>query len=236
MFRTAYLYIRLFYYLIKCRKEIKETPDENADLLIFLAKKAIKYGGKNVRAIGLENIPKENGVLYIANHQSFFDIYGSLAVVGKQLSFMGKKKLEKFFYVGDYIIASGGVLIDRDDVRSQMNLLKDIITLLKTNHNVVIYPEGTRSKDGSLSEFKSGSFRIAQKSKCKIVPITFYDNHDVAKHKTKTIKVKIDKPIEYTELENLSTKEIADKVKAVIQNNLNEGFDDNEAKDVNVDI
>ncbi len=71
---------------------------------------------------------------------------------------------------------------------------------------------------------------MAQKSKCVIVPITFYDNYEVVQNKgNKVIKVKIDKPISYEDYDGMNTNEIANMVKSIIASNLERGFNHNEA-------
>ncbi len=230
MLRTLYIYVRLYYYIRKYRKLLGDDIHENAKYTTDLSFRAIHYGGYKIEVIGLENIPKENGVLYIANHQSFFDVFLTGAILNRQLSFLAKAQFRRFFNVGEFVESQDGILIDRDDVKSQVKMIRDLTKLLKKGNNVSLYPEGTRSKDGKLGEFKSGSFRMALKSECLIVPITFYDNYDVVKNKgNKILKVKIDQPISHEEYDGLNTTELSSKVKAIIACNLEKGFDRSEA-------
>ncbi len=236
MFRTAYLYIRLFYHIRRHRKNLTDDFNHNAKYMKDLSMRCFKYGGKTLEVVGLENLPKEDGVLYVANHQSFFDIYASVVAIDKQVAFMGKEAMRKFFHVGEFLESTGGVLIDRDDVKSQMKSLRQFVNIIKDGYNAIIFPEGTRSKDGKLNEFKAGSFRIAQKAKCKIVPITLYQNHLVASHKKKVVYLKVDKEIEYETFKDMSTLDVAEMVKEIIQNNLDEGFDRDEAVKIPITI
>ncbi len=236
MFRTAYLYVRLFYHIRRYRDKLTDDFAENTKYLKNLSMRCFKYGNKELEVIGQENIPKEDGVIYIANHQSFFDIYSSVIAIDRQLAFMGKKSMKKFFHVGQFLQSTGGVLIDRTDVKSQMKALKNLVQTVKDGFNAIIFPEGTRSRDGKLNEFKSGSFRIVQKAKCKIVPVTFFNNHLVARHKEKVCNIKIGEPIEYDVIKDMNTTDVADMVKAIIQKNLDEGFDRNEAVKIPIEI
>lgn len=132
--------------------------------------------------------------------------------------------------MGYYVRKMGGVLIDRDDVRSQVDVIVKLTKNIKEGLNVFIFPEGTRTKTGQLAEFKSGSFKIAIKTNYAVVPITFYDNHIVSTNRGDgIIKVKIDKPIRGDEYKGMTTSELSQKVETQIQENLNKGFDFNSA-------
>jgi 1-acyl-sn-glycerol-3-phosphate acyltransferase len=228
MFRFAWTYLVTFYYLLSQRRKLTGDYFYNAKYGVIVGEKAVSTAGYTIKIIGQEFLPEEDGILYVSNHQAFFDIFASLCIIGRQLGFVAKKQLKNFFYVGVYVEKMGGVLIDRDDVRSQVEVLMQLTKNLKAGYNAFIFPEGTRSKDGSLGEFKSGSFKIALKSKCKIVPITFYDNYKVVTNKADNIiKVKVDKPIPFAEYEKLNTSQLSDMIKTMIQSNLTKGFDMN---------
>jgi 1-acyl-sn-glycerol-3-phosphate acyltransferase len=212
----------------------KLTDDffHNAKYGTIIGEKAVEAAGYKIKIMGKENLPTENGVLYVSNHQSFFDIFASFCIIKRQLGFIAKKQLKNFFYVGLYVEKLGGVLIDRDDIRSQVDVLMQLTRNIKAGYNAFIFPEGTRSEDRTLSEFKGGSFKIALKSKCKIVPITFYNNYEVVKNKgDRIIKVKIDPPILFSEYEKMNTAELSKFVQDKIQRNLDAGFDVTIAED-----
>jgi 1-acyl-sn-glycerol-3-phosphate acyltransferase len=226
MIRLIWTYTVTFYYLLRLKSKLGDDFFSNSPYGTIIGQKAIWAAGYELKIIGLENLPKEDGVLYVSNHQSFFDIFASFAIIKRQLGFIAKKQLKNFFYVGLYVEKLGGVLIDRDDVRSQVEVLTQLTKNVKAGYNAFVFPEGTRSKDGSLSEFKGGSFKIAMKSKCKIVPITFYNNFEVVKNrKDRAIKVKIDPAISYEEYASLSTSELSQKIQAIIQKNLDVGIE-----------
>ena len=230
MIRFIWTYTVTFFYILKLKRKLGADFFQNAEQGTRVADKAIEAAGYTVKIIGEENIPAENGVLYISNHQSFFDIFASIHILRRQLGFIAKAQLRNFFYVGHYVEKMGGVLIDRDDVRSQVEMISQLTKTLKSGYNVFIFPEGTRSRDGKLSEFKSGSFRTALKSRCRIVPLPFFNNHEVAANRGDTvIKVKIDPPVGPELYEKMNTSEISDYVKNIIENNLKNGFDENSA-------
>ncbi len=230
MFKTLLIYLRMYRHMLKYKGKIGENRERDIEAYVDISVKTMKIAKYNLEVIGLENIPEENGVLYTPNHQSFFDVFSIVMVLKRQLSFIGKKQFRHFFSVGTYIEGMDGILIDRDNVKSQVRLIRDLTAKLKAGLNVVVFPEGSRSRTGELGEFKSGSYKMALKSKCMIVPITFYDNHEVVQNKgNNLIKMKIDKPIMYEEYKDLKTNEISDLVKSIIEKNLQEGFNRNEA-------
>ncbi|TGL61923.1 1-acyl-sn-glycerol-3-phosphate acyltransferase [Leptospira ognonensis] len=233
LIRFIWTYFVTFFYLLTLKSKLTDDFFANATYGTRIGEKAVAAAGYRVKVIGLENLPGENGILYVANHQSFFDIFASLFIIKRQLGFIAKKQLKNFFYVGHYVEKLGGVLIDRDDIRSQVEVLTLLTKNVKAGYNAFIFPEGTRSPDGTLSEFKGGSFKIALKSKCKIVPITFFNNYEVVKNRgDKVIKVKIDPAISYPDYEKMNTAELSQFIQGKIQRNLDHGFDEKVAKSI----
>ncbi len=230
--RLGLAYVRLYYNLTVYKKNLGIDKERDVRTTIKIASQIFKDTGVKLSAVGVENIPNEDGVLYVANHQSSYDIYASFVILDKQLAFIAKEEFRKYFNIGHYIQALGGILIDRDDNKSQVKSIRELTKRLKEGYNVCVYPEGTRYDTGELGEFKSGAFKMATKSKCKIVPITFYDNYNAMKNKR--IKAKISKPITSDVYEDMSTSELSEYVKAIIQSNLEEGFDESNAKKISV--
>lgn len=230
--RLGLAYVRMYYTTSVYKKKLGKDYERDIKKTISIANQIFKDTGVVTYATGLENIPEENGVLYVANHQSSYDVYAYFVILQRQLAFIAKEEFRKYFNIGYYIEALGGILIERDDIRSQIKSIKELTNRLKDGYNVGVYPEGTRRTDGKLGEFKSGTFKMAIKSKCKIVPITYFDNHNAIKNKK--IMANINKPITFEEYENMTTSELSDYVKNIIQNDLDKGFDHSNAKIVEV--
>lgn len=125
-----------------------------------------------VEVVGRENLPPpEKAVVYVANHQSFLDIY-SLFHLNRPFKFISKTSNFLIPIVGWSMFLTGHVMINRVDRRSQLECLKQCITLLGLSAPVLFFPEGTRSKDLKLAGFKKGAFSVAQKAGVEVVPIT----------------------------------------------------------------
>ncbi len=130
--------------------------------------------GVKVTVLGEENIPWEEPLLFVGNHRSGFDIILTLGRMKKPAAYIAKKELQKIPYIGYWMGLVGVLFLDREDLRQGMKVIMEAIDLVREGVNVFIYPEGTRNKgedDQDLLEFKEGSFRIATRTGCKIVPV-----------------------------------------------------------------
>ena len=103
-------------------------------------------------------------LVFVANHQSDFDIPLIAAYAGKPLGFVAKKEMKKVPIVRDWMEMIKCSFIDRDSARKSMEAILKAIETVKSGHSMVIYPEGTRNKGYLELEFKAGSFKLATKS------------------------------------------------------------------------
>ncbi|CAI5463393.1 unnamed protein product [Closterium sp. Yama58-4] len=114
--------------------------------------------------VGVENLPPPDApAVYVANHQSFLDIY-TLFQLRRPFKFISKTSNFLIPIVGWSMFLTGHVPLKRMDKRSQMECLKKCLELLQQGTPVLFFPEGTRTKDGKLSDFKKGAFSIAAKA------------------------------------------------------------------------
>ncbi|GAQ90540.1 lysophosphatidic acid acyltransferase [Klebsormidium nitens] len=125
-----------------------------------------------IEVIGAENLPpKGTPAVYIANHQSYLDIF-SLFRLWVPFKFVSKTSNFLLPIVGWSMFLTGHIPLKRMDARSQAQCLKACRTMLDNGGSVIFFPEGTRSLDQKLAPFKKGAFSIATKAKMPIVPIT----------------------------------------------------------------
>ncbi len=125
-----------------------------------------------VEVEGIENIP-EKPFLVVANHQSLMDIPLILAYVTRG-GFIAKKELEKVPGISWFIKYMGGVFIDRGNVRQTAREIKKVIKNIKNGTCYIVFPEGTRTDDGSVREFKKGSLLLAMKTGVKVLPVAIW--------------------------------------------------------------
>ena len=168
----------------------KKNRTDERDALVhkctnLWAKSILKVCGVKVNVHGLENLPKDKNVLFIGNHQGNFDIPIYLASMPRLIGFVAKIETEKMPLISTWMKHMYCVFMDRSSVRKSGEAIIYGIKNLKAGKNMVIFPEGTRSRGNQMGEFKSGSFRLATKSNCPIVPITMdgsYKAMEASKH------------------------------------------------------
>lgn len=155
---------------------------------------------------GLENIPKDRAVLFVANHRGFFDIVATYAHIPTIFGFVAKKEIKKVPGLNLWMYFINCLFIDRNNMKESLKTILKGIEQLKSGVSIFIFPEGTRSKDGNMLPFKEGSLKMAEKAKCPIIPIGIRGSGErfddqFPKIKTGTVTIRIGKPINIEELE-----------------------------------
>uniref|UniRef100_A0A383WDN4 1-acyl-sn-glycerol-3-phosphate acyltransferase n=1 Tax=Tetradesmus obliquus TaxID=3088 RepID=A0A383WDN4_TETOB len=126
----------------------------------------------SVQIEGRENLPPASTpAVYVANHQSFMDIY-SLFHLQRPFKFISKTSNFLIPIVGWSMFLTGHIMLNRVDRRSQLKCLQSCIEMLSQGASCLFFPEGTRSKDKVLGGFKKGAFSVAVKAGVPVVPIT----------------------------------------------------------------
>lgn len=139
--------------------------------------------GAKTKYIGFEKIPTDVPVLYVANHESFFDVLLTLTKLPGTVCFVAKKQFGKIPIFSQALMLYNTLFIDRDDIKQGLQTILKAIDNVKSGMSVFIFPEGTRCRDGKMNDFKEGSMKIAVKSGCPIVPISIanaaeiFENH-----------------------------------------------------------
>lgn len=125
-----------------------------------------------LEVVGMENLPPNSSpAVYVANHQSFLDIY-TLLTLGRCFKFISKTSIFMFPIIGWAMYLLGMIPLRRMDSRSQLDCLKRCVDLVGKGGSVFFFPEGTRSRDGKLGVFKRGAFSVATKTGAPVIPIT----------------------------------------------------------------
>ena len=183
----------------------------------FIAKRAIWGGNIKLEVYGLENVPKEDGFMYYPNHQGLFDSLTFFATSPRPFSAVIKKEAKDIILLKQVVQATGSLAMDRDDIRQSMQVINQVAEAVKAGKNFLIFPEGTRSREGNkVQEFKPGSFKAAQKAKCPIVPcalINCFIPFDRQSIRRVTVKLIYLKPMYYEEYKDMKTVEIAEEVR-----------------------
>ncbi len=130
----------------------------------------IRVGVWTITTEGAENLPREGAIL-VANHQSLVDIPLFLAAFDREIRFLAKRELGRIPLFGQSMRAAGNLFVDREDPRDAVRVLREAGGAMRRGEMIVIFPEGTRSADGSIGEFKPGAFFIARKTGAPLVPV-----------------------------------------------------------------
>lgn len=225
----AYFWISLVIYLPAMFK-LKNLSD--AEKRTFADEKAREWAGRLLKLAGCsvelkgENlIPKDETVLYVCNHQSNFDIPLTICYLPKTKGFIAKVEMLKMPLVRTWMKYLSCVFMDRDDPRQQVKSISAGIEILKSGQSMVIFPEGTRSRDGSVKEFKAGGLKLATKSGVTIVPVTIKGAiHLMEKGswiiKPAKVEIIISEPIYITAEMNRETIQLSERVKDCIESKL----------------
>ena len=202
------------------------TKEEHYQMIKEIDFYANKAGNVTIKATGVENIPGEDGFIFYPNHQGLYDVLALVDVCPRPFSVVSKKEVANVPLLRSVFKVIGAIFIDREDVKQSLQVILQVTKEVKEGKNYLIFPEGTRSKNGNVvGEFKGGSFKAATKAKCPIVPVALIDAFkpfDTKSVEPVTVQVHILKPLQYEEYKDMKTVEIAQEVKRRIVEKIDE--------------
>ena len=189
--------------------------------------------GTKLTLIGEEKIPRDEPVLYVGNHRSYFDIVATGSRVFRPTGYIAKKELKKVPLLSWWMANIRCEFLDRKDIRQGLELIMSCIKKLKEEQiSYFIFPEGTRNdgEEGSLLPFHEGSLKIAEKSGCPVVPVAISNTHEILEAHFPRIRathivIEYCDPIFTRELPKDEKRALAQKVKGIIQKKLTEHKD-----------
>lgn len=166
---------------------------------------ALVLGGVRLDVEGVENIPRDRPAIFMANHQSNFDVPILYAQLPLQFRWLAKKELFDIPFFGFAMKRAGYIPVDRADRKKAINSMRDAADRIRQGTSVIIFPEGTRSPDGNLLPFKKGGFILALESGAPIVPVAISGSIDLMQKQSLrirggTVKLRIFPPIETGQL------------------------------------
>jgi len=188
-------------------------------------KVALWANGVKVKVGGLENLKGKGPYVFMSNHQGSYDIFALLGHLPFQFKWLAKKELFSIPFFGWTMAAAGYISVDRKGTRETVEAMNEAAHKIREGMSVVIFPEGSRSQNGSLQPFKKGGFTLAIKSRVPIVPIAIDGSRTIMpKDRLKVspgeIWIQLGSPID---TENVSLKDrevLMAKVKERITQNL----------------
>ncbi len=133
---------------------------------------ALWMAGVKLEVTGREKVPTEGPVIFMSNHQGNFDILSLFIAIPRQFAWIAKEELFSIPVFGHSMARAGYIPLDRSDGRRAMKSIESAAAMIRNGRSVVIFPEGTRTRDGNLLPFKRGGFLLAAKAGVPIVPLT----------------------------------------------------------------
>lgn len=205
-------------------KVSKKTADyQNLRIVQWAFRVILSIAGVKVTVIGEENVPDEP-VLFIGNHRSYFDILVTYSRCKRLTGYVAKKEMLSYPLLRDWMKRLYCLFLDRDNMKEGLKTILQAIDYVKQGISICIFPEGTRNTGEELTmlPFHQGSFKIAEKSGCAIVPMSLnntaeiFENHFPRIKKTHVI-LEYGKPIYPKELDKDEKKRLAQTCQDIIQ-------------------
>lgn len=160
-------------------------------LIQFMFRLCLKIAGTQITVIGHENVPVDQPVLYIGNHRSFYDILLTYVQCPGLTGYVAKKEMESIPLLSNWMRYLYCLFLDRKDIKAGMATIRTAIEYVEKGISICIFPEGTRNKNASelnMLPFHEGSFRIATKTGCPIIPMAITNSSSIFEDQFPKIK------------------------------------------------
>lgn len=167
-------------------------------------------------------LPKDGSILFVSNHQSFFDLLMLEIGIKEPFTFVSKAENKKIPYLSSLSKNLELIYFDREDQGSAVHMLRETSRRLKGGQNILIFPEGTRSKGTKMKQMQTGSIQPAFMAKCYIVPIVLCDSFDYKRilKQHGTFHMHIGKAIPFQEYKPFKTDGMIKQLQAQMQEQL----------------
>lgn len=184
-------------------------------IILFLA-------GVKRTVIGRENIPGDEPILYIANHRSYFDVPIAYVSLPTLTGFMAKKEIGRIPFLRTWMRFLQCLFLDRNDIRQGMKTILQAIEQVKAGYSIFISPEGTRNHGKEMLPFKEGSFKVAEKTGCAIIPVALTNTDEIFENHVPWVKpakvvIEFGKPIYPNQLDKDQRKHLGSYVQDIIK-------------------
>lgn len=165
----------------------------------------------------------QQGYVFLANHQSLYDIPAVVSGIPGQARFLAKKSLFRVPFFGWALAAGGFVPVDRNDRKASQETFRVAVDRLEAGHSIILFPEETRSRDGELLPLKRGGVLMALKTGFPIVPVGIDGTLNI-RHRDSLlvvrpgrVRVRYGKPIDVSGLEVRQSRDLQETVRAEIE-------------------
>lgn len=202
------------------------SPEKTQILPRYWGRIILAASGVKVKLVGMENLSIGTSYIFASNHQSQFDIFAMQGYFEFDFRWLAKKELFQIPLFGQAMRLAGYIPVDRSHGRQAMKSLIEAAERIAAGTSVIIFPEGTRSRDGKLHEFKTGGLVLAIKSGVPLVPVAIKGTYEILPKgclfaKPGNVIIRVGKPIETSNYTVKQKQELAqvlhDEVKELLE-------------------
>lgn len=230
-FIAAFLLIWIFFIIIALTINPKKEYKTPSAFYNFIFQNWFRYVCAffrvKIKIAGTENLPKDKKYLAVCNHRSGFDAFiVGIAMHPEQVSFITKPENMAIPLAHNYMIRGLYLSIDRENTRNALKTIIKAIEYISNNIiSVCVFPEGTRSKDGKLGEFKPGCLKVAEKAECPIAVFTLQGTEKIMKNfpwRRTNVTINMLRVIQPEEFAEKTTVDISDEIRSEMLKKLGE--------------
>jgi 1-acyl-sn-glycerol-3-phosphate acyltransferase len=202
------------------------SPEKTQILPRYWGRIILAASGVKVKLEGMDNLSIGTSYIFASNHQSQFDIFSMQGYFEFDFRWLAKKELFQIPLFGQAMRLAGYIPVDRSHGRQAMKSLIEAAERIAAGTSVIIFPEGTRSRDGKLHEFKTGGLVLAIKSGVPLVPVAIKGTYEILPKgclfaKPGNVIIRVGKPIETSNYTVKQKQELAqvlhDEVKELLE-------------------
>ena len=217
----------ILYFVGKSNPQLKISICQAMVRKIFQA--ILWVAGAELTADGLENLPEDQAVLFVGNHQSYFDILATCIFIKRGVGYVAKKEMIKIPFLNLWMKGINCLFLDRDNIKEGLKTILKGVEELKKGNSMFIFPEGTRNSGKALLPFKEGSTKMAEKAKVPIIPVAItgtadlFENNHALKVTPAKVHVSFGKPVIASELPKEERKFLGAYLQKQIETMLHSG-------------
>jgi 1-acyl-sn-glycerol-3-phosphate acyltransferase len=180
---------------------IYKNSDAVRSLTMLWGRGMCRLSGVMVEVSGIENILKDRPQIFISNHQGIYDIFILEGFLPVKFLWIAKESLFKIPIIGWAMRRAGYIGINRTSPKKFLKSLSLAVDEIKNGRSIVIFPEGTRTRDGDVGKFKKGSLFLIFKTGVPVVPITISGSFDILRRggfriNSGRVRIRIERPVE----------------------------------------
>lgn len=191
------------------------SPEKTQILPRYWGRIILAVSGVKVTVKGMENLETGRPYIFASNHQSQFDIFAMQGCFKFDFRWLAKKELFQIPLFGHAMRRAGYIPVDRSHGRKAMKSLIEAAERIASGTSVIIFPEGTRSRDGKLHDFKTGGMFLAIKSGVPVVPVAIKGTYEILPKgslfaKPGPVRIRVGKPFDTSKHTMKQKQELAE--------------------------